>query len=445
MGRYTKEDVIRLVEEEDVEFIRLQFSDIFGSLKNVAITSSQLERALDNKCTFDGSAIDGFSRIEESDMCLRPDLDTFEIFPWRPQQGKVARLICDVYTANQQPFKADSRYILKKVLNRAKSLGYSFDVGPECEFFLFDTDDLGRPTTNTNEQAGFFDVSPVDMGENVRRDIVLNLEDMGFEVESSYHEIAPAQHEIDFKYGEALATADNIMTFRMAVKTIASRHGLYATFLPKPRADVNGSGMHINMSLRNADGVNVFSDISDENGISKIAYHFIAGLMKHIKAITAITNPLVNSYKRLVAGYEAPTDIVWSVKNRSTLIRIPAALSPQNARVELRSPDGVSNPYLAFAVCLAAGLDGIENKLEPPAEVDCNLFEMTEKQRKKLGIDQLPGSLPEAIECLKSDEVIKDVLGEYIVERYTAAKKDEWHDYHSQITRWEINNYLYKF
>ena len=311
MSKYTKSDILRMVEEEDVEFIRLQFTDMFGTLKNVAITSSQLEKALDNKCMFDGSSIEGFVRIEESDMYLYPDLDTFVIFPWRPQQGKVARLICDVYNTDGKPFEGDPRYVLKREIEKARQLGYEFNVGPECEFFLFHTDDESRPTTITHENASYFDLGPIDYGENARRDMVLTLEDMGFEIEASHHEVAPAQHEIDFKYDEALTTADNIMTFKLSVKTIAKRHGLHATFMPKPKEGVDGSGMHTNMSLYK-DGVNVFYDAEDANGLSKEAYYFIGGLMKHIKAITAIANPLINSYKRLLpaASVSVPKQII---------------------------------------------------------------------------------------------------------------------------------------
>ena len=367
MSSYTKQDIMRMVEEEDVEFIRLQFTDMFGTLKNVAITKSQLGKALDNQCMFDGSSIEGFVRIEESDMYLHPDLDTFVTFPWRPQQGKVARVICDIYRPDGTPFEGDPRYILKKSLAKAAEMGYQFDVGPECEFFLFHTDEDGCPTTLTHERAGYFDLGPVDLGENARRDMVLTLEDMGFEIEASHHEVAPAQHEIDFRYGEGLATADNIMTFKLAVKTIAKRFGLFASFMPKPKHGVNGSGMHINMSV-SKDGKNIFCDESDELGLSQEAYYFIGGLMEHMKGIAAITNPLVNSYKRLVPGYEAPIYIAWSATNRSPLIRIPAARG-EATRIELRCPDPAANPYLALAVCLAAGLDGIGQKIKPTAQV----------------------------------------------------------------------------
>lgn len=443
MAKYTKKDVMRLVEEEDVEFLRLQFTDIFGTLKNVAVTSSQLEKALNNKCMFDGSSIEGFVRIEESDMYLYPDLDTLEIFPWRPQQGKVARLICDVYRPNGQPFEGDPRYILKRVIKEAEELGYTFNVGPECEFFLFHNDDNGLPTTITHEKAGYFDLGPLDFGENARRDMVLNLEDMGFVVEASHHEVAPAQHEIDFQYAEALQTADNIMTFKLTVKSIAKRHGLHATFMPKPVYGVNGSGMHTNMSL-SKDGKNIFTDEKGKLGLSSEAYHFIAGIMTHIKAMTAITNPIVNSYKRLVPGYEAPVYIAWSATNRSPLIRIPAARG-EGTRIELRCPDPACNPYLTLAVCLAAGLDGLKRKLEPPASVDNNIFDMTEEERNACGIESLPGTLMEAVEELEKDAFIKKVLGEHIAERYIAAKKSEWASYRAQVTDWEINHYLLKY
>ena len=443
MKNYTKEDVIRLVEEEDVEFIRLQFTDMFGNLKNVAVTASQLQRALDNKCMFDGSAIDGFVRIEESDMYLYPDYSTIAIFPWRPQQGKVARMICDVYRPNGEPFEGDPRYVLKRAIHEAEKLGYTFEVGPECEFFLFDTDENTLPTTETHEQAGYFDIGPLDFGENARRDMVMTLEDMGFVIEASHHEIAPAQHEIDFRYDEALQTADNIMTFKLAVRTIAKRHGLHATFMPKPKSEVNGSGMHINMSLHK-DGKNIFEDKNDPMGLSREAYYFIGGIMKHIKGMAAITNPLVNSYKRLVPGFEAPVYIAWSATNRSPLIRIPSTHGG-GTRLELRSPDSSANPYLTLAVCLRAGLDGIENKIMPPAGVNGNIFEMTEEERRAMNIEQLPETLKEAVEELEKDRFICDVLGEHISKRYITAKKEEWYQYRSQVSEWEIGEYLYKY
>ena len=442
MSKYSKQDIIRIVEEEDVEFIRLQFTDIFGALKNVAITSSQLEKALDNRVMFDGSSIEGCVRIEEPDMYLYPDLDTFTIFPWRPQQGKVARIICDVYNADGTPFAGASRMVLKKQIDEAAKMGYSFNVGPECEFFLFHQDDNGQPTTITHEKAGYFDLGPVDLGENARRDMVLTLEDMGFEIEASHHEVAPAQHEIDFKYDEALTTADNIMTFKLAVRTIAKRHGLFASFMPKPKQGVSGSGMHINMSL-SKDGKNIFDDPSGELGLSKEAYYFIGGIMKHIKGMTAITNPLVNSYKRLVPGYEAPIYIAWSATNRSPLIRIPSTRG-EGTRVELRSPDPSANPYLALAVCLAAGLDGIRNQTMPPKGVQGNVFELTPEDKERLAIDSIPADLHEAVEEFKKDELIQSVLGEHISRKFVEAKEAEWTQYRAQVTPWEIEEYLYK-
>ena len=442
MSHYTKQDIMRRIEEEDIEFIRLQFTDMFGALKNVAITSSQLGKALDNKCMFDGSSIEGFVRIEESDMYLYPDLDTFETFPWRPQQGKVARLICDVYKADGTPFEGDPRYVLRRVLKEAEDMGYSFDVGPECEFFLFHTDDNGMPTTISHEKASYFDISPLDLGENARRDMVLTLEDMGFEIEASHHEVAPAQHEIDFKYGPALATADNIMTFKLVVKSMAKRHGLFASFMPKPLYGVAGSGMHTNMSLTKK-GKNIFNDPKGENGLSKEAYYFIAGIMKHIKGITAIANPLVNSYKRLVPGHEAPVYIAWSATNRSPLIRIPASRGA-GTRVELRSPDPAANPYLLLALCLAAGLDGIKNKLEPPKAVNSNIFELTDKEMKNTKIESLPASLHQASKEMEADPFIKEVLGDHVYSKYVEAKRAEWDNYRLQVTQWEIDEYLYK-
>ena len=441
MGRYSKEDIFRMVEEDDVEFIRLQFTDIFGVLKNVAITSSQLAKALDNKCMFDGSSVEGFVRIEESDMYLYPDYDTFEIFPWRPQQGKVARLICDVYTPDGKPFMGDSRNVLKKVIKEAADMGYLFEVGPECEFFLFHTDDNGQPTTLSHEKAGYFDLGPTDLGENVRRDMVLTLEDMGFEIEASHHEVAPAQHEIDFKYDEALVTADNIMTFKLTVKTIAKRHGLYATFMPKPKYGINGSGMHVNMSLATMAGKNIFADDSDKLGLSEDAYHFIAGILEHAKGMAAVTNPLVNSYKRLVPGYEAPCYIAWSASNRTDIIRIPASRGA-GTRVELRSPDPTTNPYLCLACCLAAGMDGIKNNLPAPDSVDVNLFKSTQEERDALGVKNLPGSLYEALKIMEEDGLVKEVLGEHAYNAFYTSKMKEWDSFRMFVSQWELDEYM---
>lgn len=433
---------MKLVEEEDVEFIRLQFTDIFGIMKNMAVTSGQLQNAIEHGCLFDGAAVDGLAKPEESDMYLKPDLDTMAVFPWRPQQGKVARLICDVMKPDGTPSEGDSRYILKKVIREAKDLGYTFNVGPECEFFLFHTDNDGLPTRVTHEQAGYFDLSPLDLGENARRDIILNLEEMGFEIESSHHEIAPAQHEIDFKYGDALKTADNIMTFKLAVKSIAKQHGLHATFMPKPKSGWNGSGMHTHMSL-SKNGINIFEDSEDENGLSREAYYFIAGIMKHIRGMSLILNPVVNSYKRLIPGYDAPVYISWSRINRTPLIRIPAAKG-HGTRIELRSPDPACNPYLALALCLAAGLDGISNQLVCPPPVNRNQYQMTEKEVESLGIERLPGNLHEAVREFQKDEFVQSVLGKHISEQYIELKLKEWRQYEAEVTDWEIQKYLYK-
>lgn len=444
MQKYSKEDILKIVREQDVKFIRLQFTDIFGILKNVAITSEQLEKALDNKCMFDGSSIEGFVRIEESDMYLRPDTNSFVIFPWRPQTGKVARLICDVYNPDGTPFEGDPRFVLKKALKRATDMGYdTFNVGPECEFFLFLTDNEGNPTTITHDNGGYFDLGPVDLGENARRDMCMALEDMGFEIEASHHEVAPGQHEIDFKYNDALTTADAILTFKLVVKTIAQRHGLHATFMPKPIFGINGSGMHTNTSLfRN--GQNAFFDANDKLQLSQEAYWFIGGLMKNMRSIAAITNPLINSYKRLVPGYEAPVYIAWSARNRSPLIRIPAARG-SSTRVELRCPDPSCNPYLALAAILDAGLDGIANKIQPPQSTDKNIFQMTELQRQEEGIDSLPGSLKEALDVMSESNLAKEVLGNHIFEKYIEAKNEEWDEYRTKVSKWEIDEYLTKY
>lgn len=443
MQEYTRGDILRIVEEEDVEFIRLQFTDIFGTMKNMAVTVSQLEKAMDNRCMFDVSSLDGFSGEEDSDMYLYPDLSTFEIFPWRPQQGKVARFICDVYRADGTPYEIDPRHVLKREIASAEKMGYTMYVGPECEFFLFHTDEDGMPTTLTHEQGGYFDVGPLDLGENARRDMILTLEDMGFEIISSHHEIAPAQHEIDFRYDEALVTADNLMTFKMVVKTIAKRHGLHATFMPKPKMETYGSGMHINISLSREDGSNAFRDKNDKNGLSKEGYYFIGGLMKHMKAITCITNPTVNSYKRFIPGYEAPVYMGWSAKTRGPLIRVTTG-SGDNTRIELRSPDATANPYLALAVLLRAGLDGIKNEIMPPENIDENIQKMTQEQRDALHIEELPRSLKAAVNELEKDELICDVLGEKLAQKIIKAHRKEYRDYYMQVTDWEIANYLYK-
>lgn len=440
MPNYTKQQILDICKTEDVEFIRLQFIDVLGIPKNVAITISQLEKVLEDGMMFDGSSIEGFARIEESDMYLRPDLDTFVIYPWRPQKGKVARFLCDVYTPAGEPFEGDPRGILKRQMAEAEAMGYTFNVGNECEFFLFKTDEDGCPTLETNDAAGYFDLDPVDLGTDARRDICLTLEKMGYEIEASHHEVAEGQHEIDFKYADALKTADNVVTFKLVVKTIAKKYGLHATFIPKPIFGINGSGMHTNMSLFK-DGKNAFYDPSTELGLSSTAYSFIAGVLKHVAGITAITNPLVNSYKRLVPGYEAPCYIAWSASNRTDIIRIPASRGA-GTRIELRSPDPSTNPYLCLACCLAAGLDGIKNELPAPESVDINLFKSTQAERDALGVKNLPGSLKEAIDAMEADGLAKKVLGDHAYKAYVTSKKAEWDSFRMFVSQWEIDNYL---
>ncbi len=440
---YTKKDILRIAEEENVAFIRLQFTDVFGTLKNVAITLSQLEKALDGGCMFDGSSIEGFVRIDESDMYLKPDFDTFAIFPWSPEEAKVARLICDVYTTDGKPFMGDPRNVLKKVIAQAAEMGYSFNVGPECEFFLFKLDENGNPTTQTADVASYFEMGPLDLGEGCRKDICLALEKLGFEIEASHHECAEGQHEIDFRFGEVLKAADNVVTFKYVVKMFAMRHGLHATFMPKPVFGICGSGMHTNMSLFKGNK-NAFYDEKDELGLSKDAYSFIAGVTKHIKGITAFANPLVNSYKRLIPGYEAPVYISWSANNRSSLLRIPA--SRGNAtRVELRSPDPSCNPYLEMALCLAAGLDGIKNNLKPSEPTTANLYDMSKEELDKNGIETLPSSLEEAIKCAEEDAFIRESVGDHVFSKYIEGKRDEWEEYKTMVSKWEIDKYLVKY
>ena len=441
---YTKEDIIRIVREEEIEFIRLQFTDIFGQLKNVAITASQVEKAVNNEIMFDGSSIEGFVRIDESDQFLYPDLDSFTILPWRSPNGKVARLICDVYNPDGTPFVGDPRGVLKRVLKKAEAMGYdAFNVGPEAEFFLFQTDDEGKPTTKTNDEADYFDLAPLDHGVNTRQEIVLALEAMDFEIEAAHHEAAPGQHEIDFKYAGALRTAANIMTFKLAVKTLAQKNGFHATFMPKPIFGINGSGMHTNMSLfRN--GKNAFYDPDAPKGLSKECMSFIAGLLYHVKGFTAITNPLVNSYKRLVPGYEAPCYLAWSASNRSALIRIPASRG-MGTRVELRSPDPACNPYLTLAVCLAAGLDGIEKGMVPPAEITKNIYAMDAAARKAENIESLPGSLEEAIHLMQGDPLVIETLGSHVAENYIEGKMKEWDEYRTQVSSWEREKYIINY
>lgn len=427
MQKYTKEDIFNLVEDEDVEFIRLQFTDLFGNLKNIAITVSQLEKALDNKIYFNPASIDGYVKDEDDVLFLHPDLSTFVIFPWRPQQGKVARMICDVYRQDGTPYEGDSRYILKQAVEEAGRKGYTFDVRTECEFFLFQTDENGLPTTVTYEQAGYLDLAPIDMGENARRDIIMTLEQMGFEIESSHHEDAPAQHEIDFMNDEAVAAADNMNTFKLAVKSIAKSHGLHATFMPKPKQGVSGSGMNIKMSLKK-DGKSIFEPVNDNGELGKEAMWFIGGLLKHVRSMAPVTNPLVNSYKRLVPGFEAPVQIGFGSHSRSVMVYLPHVVG-EKARLEFRSPDPAANPYLTLSLCLQAGLKGIEEHTEPDMDAKADM----------------PDNLWEAIRSMEEDAFVEKVLGSKVNKRYLELKKAEWNRYRVQVSEWEINEYLYRF
>ncbi len=438
---FTKHDIRRIVEEQEVKFIRLQFVDILGTLKNVAITVEQLDKALEGDILIDGSSIEGFVRNEEADMYLKPDLDTFEIFPWRPHQGKVARLICDINRADGTAFKGDPRYVLRTVIEEAEKMGYQLKVAPEFEFFLFHTDENGDPTTHTHDKAGYFDLGPMDLGENVRRDIVLTLQSMGFEIKASHHEEAPGQHEIDFSDSDALNSADKIITFKLVVKVMAQKHGLHATFMPKPLNNRNGSGMHCHLSLYDAQGYNIFYDKNHPLKLSEQGHYFIGGLLKHAKALTALTNPTVNSYKRLVPGYEAPVKIGWSNCQQTSLIRIPC-IKELDSIIELRSPDPSCNPYLAIAGILKAGLDGIKNKIVPP-----KMMSKDELKAKSNLLDMeknLPGSLKEALIELSMDEVIKSVLGE-IYYPYIKAKGLEWDAYNRYVHSWEVDKYIARY
>jgi glutamine synthetase len=438
---YSKEEILSLAQELDVRYVRLQFTDLLGVIKNVEIPVDQLPKALENKIMFDGSSIEGFVRIEESDMYLVPDRSTWLVFPWDSSQGKVARLICDVYLPGGTPFLGDPRIVLKRVVERAREMGFTaFNVGPEPEFFLFKVDENGRPTDEVNDEGGYFDWAPLDLGENCRREIVLTLEAMGFEIEASHHEVAPGQHEIDFKYADAVEAADHIATFRLVVKTIARQYGLHATFMPKPVFGINGSGMHCHQSLFK-DGKNAFYDEKDEIGLSEVARHYLAGILSHARAFTAICNPTVNSYKRLVPGYEAPSYVAWSAKNRSPLVRIPAARG-LSTRIEVRSPDPSCNPYLAIAAMLASGLDGIKQQLELPAPVNRNIYIMTDEEKEEAGIESLPENLSHAIDVLAKDSILREALGEHVMTHYIEAKRIEWNIYRTQVTQWEREQYL---
>ena len=442
---YTKDEIRQMVKDEDIRFLRVMFTDLLGTIKSVDLPVSQLDKLMDNKIMFDGSSIDGFVRIEESDMYLYPDMSTWLVFPWGADHGKVARVICSVHMTDGTPFSGDPRNNLKRVVKEMQKMGFkSFNIGPEPEFFLFKTDDNGNPTTKVNDSENYFDMEPADIGEDCRRDIVLALEKMGFDVEAAHHEVAPGQHEVDFKYSNALEAADNIQTFKLVVKTIAKKYGLHATFMPKPLSGINGSGMHLNMSLFTQDGKNAFYDENDKNQLSETAYHFLGGLMKHARSYTAIINPIVNSYKRLVPGYEAPVYVAWSTSNRSPLVRIPNDRG-MGTRLELRSADPAANPYLAIAAVLEAGLDGLRNNLPPVHNVDENIYDMTVKERKSKGIVNLPDTLHSALKDLADDEVIKGSMGEHLYQSFEEAKTREYDAYRAHVSDWERQRYMEQY
>ncbi|WP_319586781.1 glutamine synthetase family protein [uncultured Desulfobulbus sp.] len=441
----TRDEIMKIIKGKNVNFFRLQFVDIFGAMKNIAMPRSQIEKALDGKIMFDGSSIEGFVRINESDMYLKPDYDTFVVLPWREKDGNnAARIICDVYKPDGTPFVGCPRNNLKRILADAKAMGYTMNVGTECEFFLFRRDEDGLPTTITDDVTGYFDVEPDDSGIDCRRKIIQTLEAMGFEIEASHHEVAEGQHEINFKYADALTAADNTVTFKWVVRSIAAEFGLHATFMPKPVFGINGSGMHTNQSLFNLDGTNAFFDEKGPLQLSEVAYKYIAGIMKHAKGFAGITNPLVNSYKRLVAGYEAPVYVAWSASNRSALIRIPASRG-LGTRTEVRCPDPTCNPYLAFAMMLNSGLDGVKNNLPVPDSVNVDIFEMTAAEKEEAGIASLPANLYEAIQELKANPIAKDALGPHILGKYIEGKEKEWDTFRMAVTDWELDNYLSRY
>jgi glutamine synthetase len=440
----SKAEILARGKDENVHFLRLQFTDIDGVIKNVEVPASQFDKALDGQIMFDGSSIEGFTRIEESDMLLVPDLDTFQVFPWDTDYGKVGRLICDIATPDGSPFAGCPRTALKRVVADAKKMGYRMMAGPEAEFFLFQRNHEGEPVPRTHDTGGYFDLSPRDLGEEARRDITLVLEAMGFEVEAAHHEVAPGQHEIDFKYEDAVTTADAIVTFRFVVKKVALMHGLHATFMPKPIAGVNGSGMHTHQSLFDAKGKNAFYDPKEPWQLSKVGRSYIAGLLDHARGLVAVTNPLVNSYKRLVPGYEAPVNVAWSEKNRSPMIRVPARRGV-GTRCEVRMPDPSCNPYLALAAMLASGLDGIERELECGEPVNRNIFDMSQREKRRLKIVQLPANLDEALGFLEKDTVLRSALGDHIFAHFIFNKRTEWAGYIKEIHRWELDRYLDRY
>ncbi len=444
MAKRTKEEakdyVLKMAKEHDVKFVRLWFTDILGMLKSFAITVEELDMALEEGMGFDGSSIEGFARIDESDMVAMPDPDSFQLLPWRPREHRaVARMFCDVLRPGGQHFEGDPRYVLKQNLKRASDLGYTFYVGPELEYFYF----KGPDGTEQLDQGGYFDLIPLDMATDLRRETVLALEEMGIGVEYSHHEVAGSQHEIDMRYTDALTMADNVMTYRLVVKQIAIQNGVYATFMPKPIFGVNGSGMHVHQSLFKGDK-NAFFDAKDEYHLTQVAKSYIAGLLKYAPEITAVTNQWVNSYKRMVPGFEAPVYQSWARRNRADLVRVPEYKPGKEkaTRIEFRSPDPACNPYLAFSVMLAAGLEGVDKGLEAPPPVEENVYEMTEQEMKKRGIGILPASLVEAIQLAEKSEVVRKALGEHVFKAFIQNKKIEWNQYKAQVTEYELKKYL---
>ena len=433
------EYVLKMVRERDVKFIRLWFTDILGILKSFAITVEELEGALKQGMGFDGSSIQGFARIDESDMVAMPDPDTFQLVPWRPREQGVARMFCDILRPGGDLFEGDPRYVLKRNLKRAADMGYTFYVGPELEYFYFE-DSKG---TQGLDEGGYFDMTPLDVAADLRRETVLTLEEMGIGVEYSHHEVAASQHEIDMRYTDALTMADNVMTYRLVVKQIALQHGVYATFMPKPVLGINGSGMHVHQSLFRGDA-NAFFDKGDRHHLSKLAKWYIAGLLRHAPEITAVTNQWVNSYKRLVPGYEAPVYLSWAWRNRADLIRVPEYMPGKEkaTRIEFRSPDPACNPYFTFSVMLAAGLEGIEKEYEVPDPVEENVYAMTEEERRERGIGSLPASLLEAIQLTEKSELVRKALGDHVFGAFIQNKKIEWDQYRTQVTEYELKKYL---
>ena len=436
--------VINEIDEQNIDFLRLQFTDILGVVKNVSVPAHQAEKAFTEGIYFDGSSIEGFVRIQESDMRLVPDPETFAVLPWRDDgDSGAARLICDIVDTDGEPFVGGPRQVLKSVLEKADEMGYTVSIGPEPEFFLFKTDDQGNATTIPHDNGGYFDLAPKDLASDVRKEIIFTLEEMGFEIEASHHEVAEGQHEINFKYADALTTADNIATFRAVVRAVAAQHDLHATFMPKPIAEINGSGMHSHISLFDEDG-NAFADDADEFNLSETAYQFMGGVLNHAQAFTAVTNPTVNSYKRLVPGYEAPIYVAWSDTNRSALVRVPDAAGV-SARFEVRSPDPSCNPYLGYAALIAAGLHGIETDADPGEPVQEDIYEFDDAKRKEYGIDTLPPNLGSAVDELDADEVVTEALGPHVSEKFVEAKSQEFSEYLTQVSEWEEDRYLETF